>query len=136
MMSPIIELYRIDASSSDGTFGVMQIQKKYRFSTLEPYHRSNEKSISSIPSGMYKIKRKVSPKYGETFEVCDIYGRSHVLFHNGNFDHHTEGCILLGLGFGVWGAQEVITQSKDAFAAFKKILNGIDQAELIIREVF
>ena len=135
-MKPIIEIYRIDASSSDGVFGVLQVQKKFRFACLEPYHRDNEKSISCIPAGMYKVKKVNSPTYGTTYEICDIHGRSHVLFHSGNYDHNSKGCVLVGTGFGLWSGNEVITDSRAAFSKFLQIMGPYDEAELVIRECY
>ena len=55
----------------------------------------NETRKSCIPLGKYQVKRHRSPKFGQTFWVQDVPGRSAILIHPGNFFSHTLGCILV-----------------------------------------
>ena len=135
-MEPIIELIRIDASSQHGTFGVFQVQKIFRWPCLEPYHRENEKNISSIPAGMYRMKRVNSPRFGKTFEICDVFGRTHILIHSGNIDDNTQGCVLIGKQFAFWNDEEGIGRSRQAFKEFMNCMDGHETATLIIKECY
>lgn len=57
----------------------------------------NEVRSSCIPEGIYKVKRHNSPKFGRTFWIQDVPGRSAILIHPGNYYYHTLGCVLVGL---------------------------------------
>lgn len=58
---------------------------------------NNEVRKSCIPEGVYRVKKHNSPKFGKTFWVKDVPGRSAILIHPGNYHYHTLGCILVGL---------------------------------------
>jgi hypothetical protein len=58
---------------------------------------NNEVRKSCIPEGIYPVVRHNSPKFGETFWVKDVPGRSAILIHPGNYYYHTLGCILTGM---------------------------------------
>jgi len=71
-----------------------------------------------------------SPRFGETFEIKDVPGRSHILFHTGNTVEDTQGCILLGRS--LWNAKNGIRESKPAFADFMEALKGKNKFTLIV----
>lgn len=56
----------------------------------------NEVRRSCIPEGTYRVTRHNSPKFGKTFWIRDVPGRSAILIHPGNYFSHTLGCILVG----------------------------------------
>ena len=120
---PVVELIRVK-HDSDGTFGVLVFPDAPVFVTLEPQWKDNEKNISCIPEGEYKCVRYNSPTYGETFMVTDVYGRSYILFHWGNTENDTEGCIILGYEFGKLGIKDAVLNSKAAFREFMQRLEG------------
>lgn len=95
-MRPIVELIRLETSDEHGTFGVLKINKEVFCYTLEPYDRFNANNVASIPAQQYRCGIVRSPKYGETYEVFNVPFRNHILFHSGNVDDDTAGCILLG----------------------------------------
>ena len=57
---------------------------------------NNEVRKSCIPEGIYPVVRHTSPKFGKTFWVKNVPGRSAILIHPGNYYYHTLGCILVG----------------------------------------
>jgi len=69
---------------------------KYEFKTLELPWKNNKKRISCIPVGDYRVKKRKSQKYGNHFNILDVDNRSYILIHNGNFNHQTKGCVLIG----------------------------------------
>jgi hypothetical protein len=77
-----------------------------------------------------------SPKCGETFEVVDVPGRSHVLFHAGNTAGDTEGCILLGSTWGKLQENRAVLNSGDTFRRFLDLLAAFGEAHLTIREEY
>ncbi len=73
--------------------------KVFEFVTLEPPWRNNEKQVSCIPAGVYKVIPRKSPKYGNHYHVQDVLLREWVLIHFGNYAKDSTGCILVGKRF-------------------------------------
>lgn len=71
----------------------------YSCVTMELPWQLNEKNVSCIPEGKYKVKRHVSPSKGECFKIQKVTGRTDILIHVGNFNKDTQGCILPGRYF-------------------------------------
>lgn len=67
--------------------------------TVEPAWQQNRQNISCGPNGKFELVKRWSERYGNHFHVIDIYGRSLMLFHVGNFQKDTDGCVLPGFGF-------------------------------------
>lgn len=118
-----------------GISGVLIDPKSYvpLMLTMELPWVHNEPNISCIPAGMYICERTNSPKYGETFEVKDVLGRTYILFHWGNFNDNTKGCILLGEQFDFLNGEFAILTSKGAFKQFMDTLEGVDEFRLDLR---
>lgn len=127
----ILRLSRV-SEYNGASMGVLCFNDEPRILTLEDAWRNNERKLSCIPEGKYKIKRIRSPKFGITFEVLDVPERSNILFHAGNTASDTEGCILLGQRYGKLNGKQAILNSSKAFEDFLKIMNGIESADLII----
>ena len=69
--------------------------------TLENPWRDNQRNISCIPTGTYRVTPHESPSKGLCFLLHDVPNRDHVLVHVGNYTKDTEGCILVGSGMNV-----------------------------------
>jgi hypothetical protein len=122
MTTKEIELFRL-SNRADGTPGVLLVNTAPICVTLERPWFNNQKGISCIPTGIYICSRVKSPKFGDTFEVTFVTGRSEILFHSGNIDDDSHGCILLGESFNKWTTGQVsIASSKIAFAEFMQEL--------------
>jgi len=134
-ISPIIEIIRLEESEF-GTFGALKFQKEVFCVTLEPPDFENAKNKSSIPAQQYWCHRKVSPKYGETFEVQNVPGRENVLFHAGNVVAHTKGCIIVARSWGILGKQRAVLNSGATWTKLMCKLSGYDGFHLTIIEVF
>lgn len=115
---------------NDATLGVLCLDARPIAVTLEDKWRDNERMVSCIPTGHYKVKRHSSPKFGECFKVLDVPDRSEILIHAGNTHKDTHGCILLGLQFGTIGTEAAILSSRAAVANFMTLMIGVDEAEL------
>ncbi len=100
--------------------------------TLERPWLDNHCDVSCIPAGIYVCKRIVSPKFGETFEVTDVPGRSAILFHAGNVPEDSHGCILLGNAVTLAGHTLEIRDSRQAVAGFMGRLAGVHEFELVV----
>jgi hypothetical protein len=64
--------------------------------TLELPYNDNKKQVSCIPKGEYNVEKRQSTKYKNHFHVLDVPNRSYILIHQGNYNWHTKGCILVG----------------------------------------
>lgn len=127
----IVKIKRI-AYLPNETLGVLFFDNVPFCLTLEDPWKDNEKRVSCIPTGNYTAQRKFSPKFGNTFEIENVIGRSHILFHAGNTHHDTSGCILLGSEFGTLDGANAILESSKAFHKFKERLHLIDNFNLRI----
>ena len=129
-------IIRVSTHPTHGTFGVLTIDNKPQAVTLEPYKRDNAVSISCIPTGQYICKRYSSKKYNNTFEVTAVQGRSKILFHSGNTDNNTKGCIILGSNFGNLLHEWAILNSRKAMQQFMQHTAEVDEFMLTIREAW
>ena len=129
-----VSIIRIE-ESDQGSIGVLRMDGQAFCCTLEPPDRDNQKNISCIPAGTYTARRVDSPKYGDTFEITNVPGRSHVLFHAGNLVKHTKGCVLLGQYFGKLKGDRAVLNSGNTFRAFLEATAELDAFELEIQEV-
>ena len=130
-MSETLELVRV-GSSGRGTFGVLRHGQVPFVLTLERPWEDNKQSVSCIPAGRYQCRKIRSPKFGDTYEVCDVPERSHVLFHKGNTIDDTQGCILVGEEFsGTW-EKPMLVSSQRGFGEFMHFLAGAPSFDLII----
>lgn len=84
--------------------GIMHIyrglEEVMKCKTLEPSWKDNEKGLSCIPSGMYNVEIRESPKFGWTPIIKGITNRDLILIHKGNYAKDTKGCVLVGSDFG------------------------------------
>lgn len=91
------------------------------FCILELPWKNNERRVSRIPSGVYDVVKRHSPKYQEHLHILNVPGRDWILMHHGNFYSDILGCILPGtdhLDINGDGLKDV-TSSK---ATMKKIM--------------
>jgi len=133
-MKPSVELIRLEESSEHGTFGVLKVNKELLCWTLEPKDADNAPEISSIPAQQYTCCRYSSAKYPDTFQVMDVPGRFNILFHSGNTDDDTAGCILLGNMLSKMKESRAILNSGQTFLRFLSMLADVDEFTLTIRE--
>lgn len=130
----MLKIVRVE-ESEDGTFGALLIDGHAFCVTLEPPDRENQRNISNIPPGKYICQRINSSKYGETFEVTNVPGRSHILFHAGNFAKDTKGCILLARKFGTLRGERAVLNSGKTFKEFLLKMKSINVCKLEIVEL-
>lgn len=121
----IFNLIRI-TEINDGTFGVLLDDKVPFALTIERRWLNNEKGISCIPVGSYICLRVTSPKFGNTFEVMAVPGRSEILFHQGNVDDDSHGCIIIGEQFEFLGSKVAVISSAKGFSEF------LDRTKLLV----
>ena len=64
--------------------------------TLELPWRDNQRNISCIPKGRYRVVPRTSQKFGRHYHITAVPGRSSILIHPGNFYFQIRGCVLVG----------------------------------------
>ena len=68
--------------------------------TLELPWRDNQRSISCIPAGQYKVRFRYPRESGTRdylhLLIKDVPNRDYILFHRGNSAKDSRGCVLVG----------------------------------------
>jgi len=139
-MTPF-ELHRV-AVRPDGAFGVLLHDGLPFAVTLErtyPTLSSGEAAVLSrtpkIPVGVHRCTRSFFHRGGySTFEV-HVPGHSRLLFHRGNTEKDSEGCILVAESFGELGAEPAILESVMGFAEFMRRASSVGtEFQLVVTE--
>ena len=103
---------------ADGIFGGLNDEDDNQVAvTLERAYMTGGQWTPKIPAGVYTcVRGSHALKNGgmfETFEVKGVKDHSGLLFHPGNFDSDSEGCILLGEKIVLMDPQtHIITDSR------------------------
>ena len=91
-----------DTFTDKSTIGNLYLNGEWLCDTLELPYLDNQRSISCIPEGEYKVRlrtaRESSTRDYLHLLVQDVPARSYILVHIGNFPKDTRGCILVGVG--------------------------------------
>lgn len=127
-------LFRLE-KSDEGTLGVLVLNGELFCTTLEPEDLGNRRNVSCIPPGAYICARVQSPRFGRTFEITGVPGRSHILFHKGNTEEHTHGCVLLGQYPGKLRKLRAVLNSGATFERFLEVLDGVGEFRLAITDL-
>jgi hypothetical protein len=109
MKKLIIKRFNDDGKQTQGRATLFNgSEKLISFVTLEPPWLQNAIGKSCIPPGVYTVKPRWSPKYGNHFIIEGTSPREWVLFHVGNYigsknpktgTPDSTGCILVGNAF-------------------------------------
>lgn len=117
----------------EGTFGViMQDNVPFALTGELPW-LNNLPQKSCIPCGKYICKRVISPKFGDTFEIVGVPGRSNILFHKGNVPKKdSKGCVLIGEQFEMMGLNVAVIASGKGYQEFMDRMKDVSGFELEI----
>jgi len=107
--------------------------------TMELPWRGNASNLSCIPDGTYPCRIRQSQRFGRTYHVMEVAGRSYILMHAGNWAGdstkglrtNSHGCILLGLARGVAQGQRAVLSSRPAVRRLVDALGG-QEFQLIV----
>lgn len=115
----------------DGAFGMLSEVGKAPFClTLE--HTYDDLAVK-IPVGTYLCKRSFFNRGGyDTFEII-VPGHTRLLFHKGNMEDDSDGCVLLGMQFGKLGGKSGILTSAVAFQFFMIRQNSVETFTLEVK---
>ena len=124
-----------DTFTKKSTIGELFLNGERFCDTLELPYRDNQRSVSCIPTGSYKVRMRY-PRESATRNylhllVQEVKDRSYILFHKGNTAKDTRGCILVGQG----SQQDIVQNSALAMELLmKEIINlGGININLIIK---
>lgn len=116
-----------ELTDESGAFGAVTLE--------HAYPDGNGGFTAKIPDGEFKCVRGGHLLHGmttpfETFEITGVEGHSNLLFHWGNWNKDSEGCILVGED--VVGG-DMITNSRAKFAGFMDLQAGLADFILVVR---
>lgn len=120
-----------------GTFGALIFENVPFAVTLEPEWLDNrpmtkDEQGSCIPAGEYYCERVNSPRFGKTFEITNVPHRTHILFHKGNVEDNSDGCVLVAEKYGQLNGQSGILDSVGGFTEFLNLLSHDDKFRLVV----
>jgi len=127
-----VQVVRLE-QTEQGALGSLLIDKSFYCSTLEP--DVNDTNRFQIPIGKYLCKRFHGKKWKNTFEVI-VPDHKYVLFHAGNTEVDTEGCILLGRQPSYLKGKRAVLNSGFTFREFIRKMKGVDEFMLTIYDFY
>jgi hypothetical protein len=109
--------------SFQGIFGELKDQSDLIAVTLEHAYSEEGSFRPKIPPGNYICVRGVHRLDGMkndflTFEITGVQGHSNLLFHWGNWNSDSAGCVLLGETITKLSSGQMITNSRLTFEKF------------------
>lgn len=118
-------------SNNDATLSTIHIDGKFICFGLEDEYRAKKvKGETRIPAGTYNIGiRKVGGFHGRyrsmfgsfhkgMLQVLDVPNFEYILIHIGNYEHNTNGCLLVGKNATTDGNKLTIPVSTTAYKEF------------------
>jgi len=112
--------YLIRTYHKDHTAGVLVLSdgNKVLFTcnTIELPNLGNQRRISCIPEGEYKVVPYSSEKFPNVYEIKDVPNRTAILIHAANTTNDILGCI----GVGDFSKLGEIINSRKTLARLKK----------------
>lgn len=101
-----------------GTNGTLFFQGQEVCKTIELPWKDNQRRISCIPEGIYRLRKRYSPKFKWHFELMNVKHRQLILIHPANDAlKELNGCIapvtvITGVGKGLQ-SQRAMQRLKD-----------------------
>lgn len=124
-----------DTFSENSTIGKLFVNGEEFCNTLELTWQDNQRRISCIPAGEYKVRVRLARESGSRdyihLLIQDVPNRDYVLFHRGNTAKDSSGCVLVGQS----RKQDFVGNSRLAMdLLMKEIINlGGENIKLIIK---
>jgi hypothetical protein len=124
-----------DTFTEISTIGNLYLNGEWLCDTLELPYKDNQRSISSIPAGKYKVRLRTARESATRdylhLLVQDVPNRDYILVHIGNKSSDSRGCVLVGIGT----EQDFVKNSRLAMELLmKEVLNlGGTNINLIIK---
>lgn len=123
----------------DGVFGTLRDENGNLIAkTLEHAFGDDQTGYRSIiPIGTYQCIRGDHKLHGmdddfTTYEISGVAGHTGLLFHWGNLNKDSEGCVLLGEDAIRAPEGHMLTKSRITFAKFMGFQDGCDSFTLVV----
>jgi hypothetical protein len=126
------KLIRVEMSNQ-GAIGVLLFDKVIFCFCLEP--DIDEIGKLYISSGNYQCVRFHGSKWPNTFEIL-VPGHSAILFHSGNIEADTLGCLLLGSSVGKLKGDRAVLNSGQTFQSFLDYTKDVNSFPLEIIDCY
>lgn len=137
------------SDDGDSTQGLLFVDGVFQCYTLEDEERSIKvKGETRIPEGTYEVKQRkvisgLTQKYRDKypwfdfhFELQDVPNFKYVYIHIGNYDDHTDGCILVGdIGYNNKVQEGAIGSSRNAYKRLYRKLKQANEITITIKDV-
>lgn len=108
--------------------------------TCERTYEVGGKQMVKLPAGDYTCVRGMHTlnrrDWFETFEIAGVPGHAGILFHPGNDELDSEGCVVMGSHFGELWVKDVlmkaVLESRDTFQQFMLFQSGVNLFQLTV----
>jgi hypothetical protein len=132
---PLVFLKSI-ARRPDGMWSVLcadegpQVDPRPYATTVERTFDDELRTV--LGNGRFLCKKTKYIKGGyPTFEIL-VPGHSRVLFHRGNKELDSEGCVCIGENFAFVDGVTAVGDSRGGFAEFWSLVKDLDEFELVV----
>jgi hypothetical protein len=133
---------RRDAYRADGIFSTVVGENGPVCVGLEHAYLVDGVWTPKIYPGVFTCQRGLHRLHGmtedfETFEITGVEDHKNLLFHWGNYNENSEGCVLVGesvveaRGHGM-AHVEMVTNSRLTFAKFMQLQLGVERFLLTV----
>lgn len=134
-------------NQEDGILGTLKgndlgfhcVTLEHAYATLEYAHGGASNGfLPKLPTGTYTCVRGPHRLHGmtddfTTFEITNVPGHTNILFHWGNYNRDSEGCVLLGDKMSSTdNGEAMITSSRLTFSEFMRYLDGVNEFILTV----
>jgi hypothetical protein len=124
---------------SDGIFSELHDDKGNLVAQIleHAYLQHDSSYAPKVPLGNYKCVRGPHRLHNMTedfitFEVTGVPNCVGILYHWGNWESASEGCLLMGATIAQSPQGQMITSSRDTWGKFMASLDGINEFELTV----
>lgn len=102
----------------------------------QPFAVSVERTFEDgkpiIGNGAYRCVKSHFIKGGyDTFEI-QVTGHARILFHKGNTEVDSIGCVIVAESFGVLNGETAVLDSKGGFAEFVELTKGLGEFNMVV----
>lgn len=124
--------------SKDGVFGELSDEAgNFVAYTLQHAYPDGTGWTPKLPNGTYTCVRgqhRLDHMTSDftTFEITGVPGHSGILFHVGNYNKDSDGCVLLGMMWLADNIPPMIAGSKVAFANLMNLQADVDTFTLTV----
>jgi hypothetical protein len=113
----------------EGAFGTIAPVDKPPF--LVSVEHTYEDNAVKVPIGTYTCQRTLFNRGGyDTFEITGVQGHDRLLFHRGNTEDDSDGCVLVGLQYGLVNGESAVLSSISAMTLFMMRQSNVDTFQL------